>query len=184
MQRQEGFLFGCAFHAWLYSCKLKRCGNSCLLSFRQRLEVLTLKYHQDKMIKLHRFGLESQNKRISWAGKHKDHRAQLLDVQIGLGWKEPDFQIWQTGSTGCSASWKFGVLSWAFPGTFGLLSSFRFQGVEEKEMLKCPERYLEDGISYPKGKLKLHYRSLRQRLWRIFMGFKNLNLTLHSLNLE
>lgn len=112
MQRQEGFLFGCAFHAWFYSRKLKRCGNSCLLSFRQRLEVLTLKYHQDKMIKLHRFGLESQNKRISWAGKHKDHRAQLLDVQIGLGWKEPDFQIWQTGSTGCSASWKLGVLSW------------------------------------------------------------------------
>lgn len=52
----------------------------------------------------------------------------------------------------------------AVPGTFGLLSSFRFQGVEEKKMLKCPERYLEDGVSYLKGKLKLHYRSLRQRL--------------------
>lgn len=40
----------------------------------------------------------------------------------------------------------------AFPGTFGLPTSFRLQGVEEKKMLKSPERYLEDGISYPEGK--------------------------------
>lgn len=97
MQIQEGFLFGCAFHAWFYSCELKRCGNSYLFSFRQRLEVLTLKYYQDKMIKLHRFWLESEYKRISWAGRHKDNWVQLLDVQNGVGWKEPGFQMmsWQ-----------------------------------------------------------------------------------------
>lgn len=72
----------------------------------------------------------------------------------------------------------------AFPGTSGLPSSFRFQGVDEKKMLKSPKRRLEDGISYPKGKWKLCCRSLRQKLWRLFMGFKNLNLTLHSLNME
>lgn len=95
MQIQEAFLFCCVFHAWLYSCKMKRCGSSHLFSFRQGLEVLAVKHHQPKMVKPHRFG---------------------LDVQTGIGRKEPGFQMWWTGSSSYSASQKLGVLSWWFQG--------------------------------------------------------------------
>jgi len=40
----------------------------------------------------------------------------------------------------------------ALPGTFGLSTSFRLYGVEEKKRLKSLDGYLDDDISYPKGK--------------------------------
>lgn len=39
-----------------------------------------------------------------------------VDVQNGIGWKEPGFQMWWTGSSGYSASQKLGVLSWRAQG--------------------------------------------------------------------